>query len=71
MEALVTHFKRSRDRTIAYVEKTNDELRNHIAPHPTMGDLDAYQWILLISAHSERHVAQIRNVKGHPDFLGK
>ena len=70
MEALVTHFRRSRDRTIAYVEKTNDELRNHIAPHPAMGDLDAYQWILLISAHSERHVAQIREVKGHPDFPG-
>ena len=67
-EALVRHFKQSRDRTIAYIEKTDEELRNHVAPHPRLGQLDAYQRILLLSAHSERHVAQIREVKQHPDF---
>jgi hypothetical protein len=33
-----------------------------------LGPLDAYQWILLISAHSERHTKQIEEVKADPNF---
>jgi hypothetical protein len=43
-------------------------LRDHFGPHPAMGTLDAYQWILLISAHSERHTKQIEEVKADPNF---
>ena len=66
-EALVQDFKRSRDRTIGYVETTHDDLRSHSGTHP-VGLLDAYQWVLLISAHTERHTAQINEVKEHPGF---
>jgi hypothetical protein len=65
---LIEHFKQSRDRTIAYIEKTDASLRDHFAPHPAMEVLDAYQWILLISAHSERHTRQIREVEADPNF---
>lgn len=67
-EEMVQHFRQSRDRTIAYVEQTTDDLRSHFAPHPAVGLLDAYQWLLLISAHSGRHIDQIDEVKAAPGF---
>jgi hypothetical protein len=70
-EELVSAFEKSRDATIDYVRTTNDDLRDHFGPHPTLGTLDAYQWILLISAHSERHTRQIEEVKADPNFPKK
>jgi hypothetical protein len=67
-EQVIAHFKESRANTIQYVETTQDDLRDHFAPHPAMGMLDAYQWILLMSAHSERHTEQIKEVKADPKF---
>lgn len=61
-------FEDSRKATMDYVRTTNDELRDHFGPHPVFGPLDAYQWILLISAHSERHTKQIEEVKADPNF---
>lgn len=67
-EALIEHFKESRDRTIAYVRDTEEDLRSHFAPHPLFTELDAYQWILFAAAHSQRHVVQIKEVMDQPDF---
>ncbi len=67
-DALIEHFKQSRDRTIAFVRDTGEDLRSHFAPHPLFTELDAYQWVLLIAAHSQRHIAQIKEVAEHPDF---
>jgi len=67
-EELVKSFEESRKGTMEYVKTTNDDLRDHISPHPMLGPLDAYQWILLISAHSERHTKQIEEVKADPNF---
>jgi hypothetical protein len=61
-------FEDSRKATMDYVRTTNDDLRDHFGPHPLLGPLDAYQWILLISAHSERHTKQIEEVKADPNF---
>ena len=65
---LIAHFKESRDRTIAYVESTQDDLRAHFVPHPAFKLLDGYQWVLLISAHSHRHTLQIEEVKANQNF---
>ena len=67
-EALTAEFKRLRDRTIACVRDTNDDLRSHFAPDANSRELDAYQWILLISAHTQRHVKQIQEVKSLPGY---
>ncbi|MGA8540262.1 MAG: DinB family protein, partial [Terriglobales bacterium] len=67
-EELTMAFEDSRKATMDYVRTTNDDLRDHFAPHPVFGTLDAYQWILLISAHSERHTKQIEEVKADPNF---
>lgn len=66
--AVVAHFRESRNRTLDYVRSTSDALRVHFAPHPVMGLLDGYQWILLLSAHTARHVAQIEELKARPGF---
>ncbi len=67
-EELTKAFEESRKATMDYVRTTNDDLRDHFGPHPALGSLDAYQWILLISAHSERHTKQIEEVKAYPNF---
>jgi hypothetical protein len=66
VEAL-TAFKTNREKLIAYVENTGDDLRNHVAVTP-IGTYDAYQFILLISAHSNRHTQQIEEVKMAIDY---
>jgi DinB superfamily len=65
---LTKAFEDSRRATMDYIRTTNDDLRDHFGPHPLLGPLDAYQWILLISAHSERHTKQIEEVKADPNF---
>lgn len=32
------------------------------------GNMDVYQWFLMISTHSQRHILQIREVKGHAGY---
>ncbi len=64
----VEKFKTARDRNIAWVEKTDASLRDKAAPHPAFGPIDAYQWILLVSAHSQRHMLQILEVKAANGF---
>src|SRR5262245_17718192 len=65
---LVKAFNASRDNTINYINTTQDDLRSHFGPHPFFKDLDAYQWLFLISGHSARHTAQINEVKEDPGY---
>ncbi|HXZ81137.1 MAG TPA: DinB family protein [Terriglobales bacterium] len=60
------HFQKSRARTIAFLESTPD-LREHVGDSP-LGQLDAYEWLLFMGAHSERHTKQILEVKADPNF---
>jgi len=61
------HFLKSRAKTIAFLESTPD-LREHAADSPLGQPLDAYEWLLFIGAHSERHTKQILEVKADPGF---
>lgn len=65
---LVKAFNESRAANIEYVRTTNDDLRDHFFDHPVFGPLDGYQWLLVLSAHSARHTAQIEEVKADPNF---
>jgi hypothetical protein len=58
----------NRARTIAFVNTTQEDLRDHFMDHPVFKTLDTYQWILLTSAHMRRHTAQILEVKADPNF---
>ncbi len=37
-------------------------------PHPALGKLDLYQWILFIGKHERRHSVQVENILASPDF---
>lgn len=39
-------------------------------PHPLLGELDMYQWILIGGGHERRHVAQIGRIKAAIGFPG-
>jgi hypothetical protein len=60
-------FKTNREKLIEYVNSTKDDLRNHVIELP-FGSFDAYQMILFIGAHSNRHTQQINEVKSQTDF---
>jgi hypothetical protein len=62
-----SHFLASRARTLDYIRSTQDDLRHHQEQSP-MGPLDAYQFLLLIAGHSERHTLQIKEVMADPKF---
>lgn len=65
-EALAS-FKENRDKLVTFVSNSKEDLRNHVAVSP-IGTFDAYQLILLISAHSNRHTQQIEEVKADANF---
>ena len=66
-DASQKHFLESRATTEDFLKKTND-LREHAAMSPLGKNTDAYEFILLIAAHSERHTKQILEVKADPNF---
>jgi hypothetical protein len=66
-QASIEHFVESRATTENFL-KTTTGLRDHAADSPTGQKWDAYEFILLISAHSERHTNQIKEVKADPNY---
>jgi DinB superfamily len=48
-----------------YAKSTTDDLR----PRRLLeGNMDVYQWFLMISSHSQRHILQIREIKADARF---
>ncbi|RYY56048.1 MAG: DinB family protein [Chitinophagaceae bacterium] len=60
-------FNEARGQHIAFVEKTDADLRNHVLELP-LGTFDTYQFILLVAAHSQRHTQQIEEVKASAGY---
>jgi uncharacterized damage-inducible protein DinB len=69
-KASLKHFEESRAKTIKYVKDAKD-LREHTWASPLGKDLDGYESVLFIAAHSERHTKQIDEVKADPNFPKK
>jgi hypothetical protein len=68
--ALIEAFKAARAKTLALAGGTSD-LRAHAAAGLPMGEMDTYQTILFLSAHTERHTKQIDEVKATAGYPGK
>jgi hypothetical protein len=60
-------FTAARDKNLEYVRTTTDDLRVHVTKGP-VGDMDAYQLLLLMASHTGRHTEQIREVQANPDY---
>lgn len=61
-------LQEGRTKLIDYIKNTNEDMRSHIATQTPLGPLDAYQLVLLISSHTNRHMQQINEVKATPGF---
>jgi DinB superfamily len=66
-QAAIDHFIESRSTTENFL-RTTSGLRDHAADSPNGQKWDAYEFILLIAAHSERHTNQIKEVKADPNY---
>lgn len=61
-DQLLKEFETTRQRTHEFARTTDADLRAHFFAHQRFGDLDLYQWLLLIAAHCDRHRAQSEEV---------
>jgi hypothetical protein len=66
-DEVVEHFLRARDRSIKYVQTTQESLRGSYLQSP-FGVVDVYQALLMIPAHTERHLEQIKEVQTAPGY---
>jgi hypothetical protein len=58
-------FQHLRAEMLAYIKSTQEDWRHHMIPD---WNRDGYQWLLMISAHSQRHILQIREIKHSPGY---
>lgn len=65
---LISEFRKTRARTIAFASETQTDLRNHFFPHVAFGDLDCYQWLVVLAQHGFRHALQIEEIKADPKY---
>jgi hypothetical protein len=61
-------FRKLRATIKEFARSTQEDLRGR---QFLTGKMDIYQWLLMISTHSQRHIMQIREVKAHPSYPGK
>ncbi|HKX27713.1 MAG TPA: DinB family protein [Blastocatellia bacterium] len=67
-EELWREFETTRRQTRDFTVAINGDLRHHFIGHFLFGNLDCYQWLLLIGAHCNRHSTHIEGVKTAPGF---
>jgi hypothetical protein len=58
-------FRKLRASITEYATSTQDDVR---ARQLKGGNMDVYQWLLMISSHSQRHILQIHEIKAHPNY---
>jgi uncharacterized damage-inducible protein DinB len=68
MKASLASFKKLRAEMMRTAKDSQDDLRGR---QFLTASQDLYQWFLMISAHSQRHILQIREVKAHKGFPRK
>lgn len=56
-------FRAARQRTLAYVKVTGQDLKALSMPHPILGPLNGHQWIQIVAGHTRRHIHQIAEIK--------
>jgi len=65
---LVEELRKARTRTLAFVAEESGELREHFFAHIVFGDLDCYQWLVVLARHMDRHLRQVDEVMRDPGF---
>lgn len=61
-------FRKLRATMTQFAKETQEDVRGRQLQG---GNMDVYQWLLMISTHAQRHILQIREVKAAPGFPKK
>lgn len=66
--ALLEDFRALRAKSMEWVASTEASLRGHLIPHLAFGEIDLYQWLIVLSMHGSRHALQIEEIKADAAF---
>ena len=61
----LAEFRKLRATIREFSRTTTEDLRGHRLQG---GNMQVYQWVLMISTHAQRHVLQIREIKAHAKY---
>jgi uncharacterized damage-inducible protein DinB len=62
-EEMLAEFREGRERTLAFLEETKGrDLTEYRWPHPFIGTLNVYEWLLFLGSHEVRHTKQMREI---------
>ena len=60
----IASLRDSRVRLLRAIDRMQDvDLTGVVYPHPALGDLDMYQWLLFVARHEDRHRAQLERIR--------
>lgn len=59
----IAELRMTRARTRTFAADTEADLRDRFFPHLAFGDLDCYQWLVVLARHMARHALQIARIK--------
>jgi hypothetical protein len=65
VQSSLAGFRKLRSTMKDFTRTTQEDLRGRQLKE---GNMDVYQWLLMISTHSQRHILQIREIKAHSTF---
>jgi hypothetical protein len=60
---LLAEFRKTRQRTTEFAATTHGDLRSYFHTHGAFGELDCYQWLIVLSLHGARHAQQIEEIQ--------
>ena len=66
-EETLANFTAKRTEHIEFMKTSEADFRNHFKEMP-FGTIDAYQMVLFMAGHTERHVKQMEQVKADENF---
>ena len=67
---LLANFDSTRKTSVDFLKNQKEDMRSHFVPMP-LGRLDAFQSFLFMIGHSERHLAQLKEVKADAKYPAK
>jgi uncharacterized damage-inducible protein DinB len=68
-EKSLARLEESRRRFLELVEQLGRyDLSQLKYPHPLLGELNMYQWLVIAGGHERRHAGQIERIKSQPGF---
>jgi hypothetical protein len=68
-DEVLAALRQSRQAVLAAIAPAGEyDLSGVTWPHPALGDINFYQWVLFIGKHEQRHLGQIEEVKRSEGF---